>query len=262
MPWWSVLRDVLRGPRAGSSAAADQPSVQRHSAAEPEPAASISPPPEQAWQDLPPLQRTIAEPIQPAAPLDAFTGSLTAHHNPSFLAQLGHRVDPGAGGLVDGLADLSLGHPISYSAAGELAVPHPAGPAVQRKTAVQQTLAEWPAHSAGWLSGGEVDTVPMERPGVDLSAEGVVTGRGTSDAPLALAAPTPSPSRPQPVVQRHAVAAAGEPEEPADAGTAGTEAVERLTVSRLAESTALSHPETQLGSAAPSNAPTLGRAGE
>jgi hypothetical protein len=277
MPWWSVLRDALRRPRAGSSAAADQPSVQRHSAPEPGPAASFSPPAEQAWQDLPALQRTLAEPIEPAAPLDVFTGSLVAHHNPSFLAPLGHRVDPVAGGLVDGLADLSSGHPISYSAAGELAVPHAAGPAVQRKIVVQRTLAEWPSNGAGWLGGDEVDTVPMERPGVAASAgsAGVVTGRGTGDAPLALAAPTPSPAPPQPVVQRHAVAAAGEPEEPADAGTAGMEAMEGLTVSRLAESTALSHPETQLGSAAPSgtgasggpvvneaDVPTIGRTGK
>ena len=275
MPWWSVLRDGLRRPRAGSSVAADKPSVQRHLGPEPSPAPPVQSPPEQAWRDLPALQRTLAEPIEPAAPLDAFTGSLTAHQNPSFLAPLSHRVDPDAGGLVDGLADLTPGHPISYSAAGELAVPHAAKPTMQRKIAVQRTLAEWPAQDASWQEPvGDpygIDTVPMERPGIDMTGGDVVTGRGTSDAPLIVTAPTLSPTPPQPTVQRHAVASAGVTEEPVEAA-GGMEAIEGLTVSRQAESTALPHSPTQLGSAASAasgeavgsdaDVPTLGRTAE
>jgi hypothetical protein len=256
MPWWSVLRDGLRRPRAGSSAAAEQPSAQRHSTPEPQPAESLPQPPEQAWRDLPALQRTLAAPIEPAAPLDAFTGSLTAHQNPSFLAPLGHRVDPDAGGLVDGLADLTPGHPIFYSAGSELPVPTAGKPMVQRKLAVQRTVAEWPARGASWLGAVDdpyvVDTVRMEHPSVDVTGKGgVVAGHGTSDAPLALTAPTPSPTVSRPTVQRHAVASAGVPEEPVEAGAAGMEAIEGLTISRLAESTAL-----------PADLPTLGRTGE
>jgi hypothetical protein len=276
MPWWSALRDGLRRPRAGSSVASDPPLVQRHSTPEPQPAESLPQPPEQAWRDLPALQRTLAAPIEPAAPLDAFTGSLTAHQNPSFLAPLGHRVDPYAGGLVDGLADLTPGHPIFYSAGSELPVPTAGKPAVQRKLAVQRTVAEWPARGASWLGAVDdpsvVDTVRMERPSVDVTGEGgVVAGHGTSDAPLALTVPTPSPTVSRPTVQRHAVASAGATEEPVEAA-GGMEAIEGLTVSRLAESAALPVASTQQGSPprtgasasdqAAADAPTLGRAGE
>ena len=277
MPWWSVLRDGLRRPRADSRAVPDQPSVQRYPAAESQPAPFVRPAVDQAWRDLPTLQRTLAEPIEPAAPLDLFTGSLTAHQNPSFLAPLGHRVDPGAGGLVDGLADFTPGHPISYRAADELPVPTAAKAAP--KLAVQRTLAEWPTRSVSWPGADTdpyvVDTVPMERPVVDVFAESgsVVTGRGTNEAPLALTVSPPSPVASQPSVQRHAVGSAAVPEEPVeDAG--GMEAIQGLTVSRLAESTVLAHPQTQHGSAAlagssasgggsesEADVPTLGRKG-
>jgi len=57
-----------------------------------------------AWQDLPPLPHVLT-PTPPIAPLDAFTASLVTRRDPSFLAPLGHLVDPdGPSGHVDGLA--------------------------------------------------------------------------------------------------------------------------------------------------------------
>jgi hypothetical protein len=46
-----------------------------------------------AWQDLAPLRPTLT-PTPPIAPLDTFTSSLATAHDPSFLAPLGHVVDP------------------------------------------------------------------------------------------------------------------------------------------------------------------------
>ena len=124
MSWWSSVREVLSRPLAGRPAAPTRRGSRRgRRRAEP------------AWPHLPSVQRVLAEPITPTAPLDAFAGSLTAHQNPSFLAPLGHAVSAReAGGLVDGLADLSPGAPHRYRAAGELAVPRSARkPVVQRQ---------------------------------------------------------------------------------------------------------------------------------
>ena len=65
-----------------------------------------APPPVQraAWRDLPPLRPTLTS-TPPVAPRDSFTASLATSHNPSFLAPLGHVVDPdGPSGQVAGLA--------------------------------------------------------------------------------------------------------------------------------------------------------------
>ncbi len=57
-----------------------------------------------AWRDLPPLRPTLIS-TPPVAPRDSFTASLATSHNPSFLAPLGHVVDPdGPSGHVQGLA--------------------------------------------------------------------------------------------------------------------------------------------------------------
>ena len=95
------------------------------------------------WQELPALQRTLHA-LSPVAPLDAFTTGLAAHQNPSFLAPLGHRVDPdGPGGLVNGLASVRPGHSIPYAAATALAVPTPSKPrqTVQRHSITWSTPA-------------------------------------------------------------------------------------------------------------------------
>ena len=277
MSWWTVLRDGLRRPRAGSGTGTADLPVQRHAdhdhsdthdhaAEEGAAAARAAPTPGQpalpnpaeegeAWRALPALQRSLAEPIRPAAPLDVFTHSLTAHQNPSFLAPLSHRVEPEAGGLVDGLAD-PTGRPLPYVAGGELTVPHTSSAA---KPAVQRTIAQWatpfgerPAASglgavASVAEPVEVavdqpphlDTVSMERPVAGLDAERLVTGTGTPTAPLAVSVPAKPAAAPG-SVQRHAghdhdeSEEAGEPAEgPTLSRLAG--AIETPTVSRLAE---------------------------
>ena len=67
---------------------------------------SVAAPPVQraAWRDLPPLRPTLTS-TPPIAPRDSFTASLATSHNPSFLAPLGHIIDPdGPSGHVEGLA--------------------------------------------------------------------------------------------------------------------------------------------------------------
>ena len=91
-----------------------------------------------AWSRLPPLQRSVADSTAIAPPA-AFRSSLTTHQNPSFLAPLGHLVDPdGPAGVVGGLAS-SVGGPIPYEGMDELRVPTrpapPSAPAVQRRIA-------------------------------------------------------------------------------------------------------------------------------
>src|SRR4051794_28140972 len=66
--------------------------------------------PQGAWQDLPNVQRTLAEPLQPVAVGDDFRQSLASFQDPSFIAPLSHQVDPSTGGLVDGLAAPGQSH--------------------------------------------------------------------------------------------------------------------------------------------------------
>src|SRR5918998_3883410 len=107
---WSWLRRRADRP-SGPAPAASQPP------------ATVPVRPREDWQELPAVQRTL-QPLSPVAPLNAFTSSLAAHQNPSFLAPLGHRVDPdGPGGLVCGLAAVRPGNPIPYAASSALAVP-------------------------------------------------------------------------------------------------------------------------------------------
>ncbi|MET0967340.1 MAG: hypothetical protein ABWZ02_13130, partial [Nakamurella sp.] len=78
----------------------------------------------------------------PVAPLDSFTSSLATARNPSFLAPLGHSVDPaGPSGQVDGLA--SPVTPAATLGGPELLVaPSPsASPAVQRIRAPKTWLS-------------------------------------------------------------------------------------------------------------------------
>ncbi|HEY4991161.1 MAG TPA: hypothetical protein VII33_03665, partial [Nakamurella sp.] len=91
-----------------------------------------------AWQDLPPLRPTVTA-TRPVAPLDAFTGSLATAHNPSFLAPLGHVVDPaGPSGHVAGLASPVL--PQVMSGGPELTIAPRKSPAA---AVVQRVLGPW-----------------------------------------------------------------------------------------------------------------------
>src|SRR5688500_13717424 len=90
--WWPLGRkrreDVASTPAAAAPATA---------------AASLPIEPQGAWQDLPGVQRTLAEPLRPVAIGEAFRQSLASFSDPSFLAPLSHSVDPSDGGLVDPL---------------------------------------------------------------------------------------------------------------------------------------------------------------
>ena len=71
MPWWSEVRDTVRdgwrrrAVSGSAEAAADEPSESARLMAP-----TGSP---QAWAVLPAVQRALADPIVPTAPLDAFT---------------------------------------------------------------------------------------------------------------------------------------------------------------------------------------------
>ena len=138
-PWERLPWGRGRGADAPAAAAGDtdrpQPGSATPSTAEVAPSVSGVP---AAWTRLPPLQRSVADGTA-VAPPSAFRSSLTTHQNPSFLAPLGHLVDPdGPGGVVGGLTS-SVGGPIPYEGTDELRVPDrpaaPAAPAVQRQIA-------------------------------------------------------------------------------------------------------------------------------
>ncbi len=94
-----------------------------------------------AWSSLPPVQRSLGDVAPAVAPPDAFRSSLTTQQNPSFLAPLGHLVDPdGPSGVVGGLADAAPGQPLSYGGGPELRVPE-AAPAKRPAPAVQRQIA-------------------------------------------------------------------------------------------------------------------------
>ena len=118
--WWRRGDSEPSSPQGNSAAAAT---------------GSTSPAPLQraAWQDLPPIRPTVTA-TRPIAPLDTFTSSLSTSHNPSFLAPLGHVVDPdGPSGHVEGLARPVV--PQTVSSGPDLAVaprPSPVNTAVQR----------------------------------------------------------------------------------------------------------------------------------
>lgn len=135
-PWEWVPWGRGRGADASDSAASPAAGSAVPASAEALPSAPDAA--SAAWSRLPPLQRTVADSTAVAPPA-AFRAALTTHQNPSFLAPLGHLVDPdGPAGVVGGLAS-SVGGPISYEGVDELRVPErpapPAAPAVQRRIA-------------------------------------------------------------------------------------------------------------------------------
>jgi hypothetical protein len=110
--------------------------------------------PRGAWQDLPNVQRTLAEPLRPVAIGDDFRQSLASFNDPSFVAPLSHHVDPSAGGLVDGL--VAPGQPHARSTVSDL--PVPARPAAQSAPQVQRSVA--------WSGSTDLPTVGWELPGL------------------------------------------------------------------------------------------------
>ena len=108
---WSWLRrraDRPSGPAPAATAAAGNSSGPPR-----ETTGRNSRPSSAPWNRCPPSPLWMRSPLR-----------LAAHQNPSFLAPLGHRVDPdGPGGLVTGLASVRPGTPIPYAASTALAVP-------------------------------------------------------------------------------------------------------------------------------------------
>ncbi|HET9650151.1 MAG TPA: hypothetical protein VFP34_18240, partial [Microlunatus sp.] len=136
-PWergpWARRAETTESPSTGSAGLSTAPA--------PAPAGPDHGP--QEWRSLPPVQRSLADAAPSVAPPDSFRDSLVTHHNPSFLAPLGHLVDPeGPSGVVGGLA--SSGRPITYDSGVELRVPDhapakpPAPATVQRSAATLQ----------------------------------------------------------------------------------------------------------------------------
>ena len=65
--------------------------------------------PRREWAALPPIQRTVSDPVL-TAPDEAFRSGLRSWRDPSFLAPLRHAVSPGGpAGSVDGLVSPSPG---------------------------------------------------------------------------------------------------------------------------------------------------------
>ena len=218
-PWERVPWGRGRGASASDSTAGDADSPSPGSADPP--SAAFQPAPAgvpAAWTRLPPLQRSISD-TTAVAPPAAFRSSLTSHQNPSFLAPLGHLVDPdGPGGVVGGLAS-SVGDPIPYEGVDELRVPdRPAptpGPAVQRRVATlrpDSPVMPERGDAGATDSSGPAGFAP-DTSGTDTIDAGMIT-----DAPTVGASP---------------IDTFGGPSEPTAGGTAPPAP---LVVARLADS--------------------------
>ena len=183
------------------------------------------------WRYLPPLQR-LTQPISTTVATDAFVQRLRTWHDPSFLAPLGHRVDPsGPSGVVTGLATVApsrspalpaLPTPVVRYGAID-AVPTPAAPpgeqgteptAVQRAIASGSTPSSTSPMSPATLSAPPTLTSvqpikqppPVEQP-PPVSPH--MSPPPVEQPPLAAELPapldkqqTPSPSVPSPVVEQ------------------------------------------------------------
>ena len=167
---------------------------------------STSPAPVQraAWQDLPPIRPTVTA-TRPVAPLDTFTASLATSHNPSFLAPLGHVVDPdGPSGHVDGLARPVV--PQTVSSGPELAVatrPSPVNTAVQRLLSPIMRFADNEPAPAP-VPRPAAASLPPEQPAevtVDPPVRQLSSTTSYSAAPTAFtSAPVQDTATPRPVV--------------------------------------------------------------
>ena len=159
MTWWPLGRN-RREPAAGAAPAT--PAV---------PPMIDSAKSDGAWRDLPAVQRTLADPLQPVAINDDFHDSLASYTNPSFAAPLTHQVDPQAGGLVEGL--VSPGVPHTHSSGPELIVPsQPQQPVVRRGPSTDSGRIDAAPVQRNVISSGTTDvpTVPLELPETGYSA--------------------------------------------------------------------------------------------
>ncbi len=223
-PWELVPWGRGRGANASDSAAGDAGSPAPGSADPPSAEAFQSAPAATpaAWSRLPPLQRSVADSTAIAPPA-AFRSSLTTHQNPSFLAPLGHLVDPdGPAGVVGGLAS-SVGGPIPYEGVDELRVPErpapPSAPAAQRRIATLRPEdpavqrhgdAAVPSHSPDHDHGGVAETSLIET--------------GSPEAPASAASEPAAPESPGPaplVVARSAASRSPLPSARTDSGGRG-----------------------------------------
>ena len=176
MAWWERSLDRLKeGFAASSGRTHDQ---------HPGPPADAAGTSSEAWSDVPPLQRTLADPIQPVAISDQFRDSLATFADPSFLAPLSHHVDPSVGGLSAGLV-FPGGR--QTHCGPELVLPQHASsrpkPSVQR-------LASWSAPEE------ELHTVPLEYLHQSADEQPIAAGaepEATSVAPATTELPVTAP---------------------------------------------------------------------
>ena len=209
MAWWDRPLDAVRARLTGSAGVDDNP--QRG------PRAEATQAPLEAWRDVPPLQRTVAEPIQPVAINSGFRASLASFADPSFLAPLGHRVDPSVGGLVAGL--VSPGRPPTREGpdlvVAQRAAAHPA-------TRVQR-LATWGVpgmqpptvnleflHQHGPTASGDEPTELPEPPDASEPAVADATMPGAPHEPPS-ASPAPPAARTGPTAAPAPASAPGTP---------------------------------------------------
>lgn len=196
MAWWPWRRPGGEPvPAAGAPAPAEQPTAPVQRSGE--------------WAELPPLQRVLEQPVAPVAPLDVFRANLTTSRDPSFLAPLTHRVDPSAGGLVEGIAGAVA--PRVHPVGSDLPVlPRPSAPAprVQRHVgsrpspvdAAVPTSVPEPA-AAPQAQVAEPEAVPqvvaveqLEPPAVDSPAVDSPAVTSSAASPLTVTAPVGMPT--------------------------------------------------------------------
>jgi hypothetical protein len=141
--------------------------------------------PVDAWRDLPTLQRTLADTLRPVAITDSFRDSLASYADPSFVAPLAHQVDPGAGGLVEGL--VSPGVPYAHAGGAELVVPSPPKPALPKRAATSTGSGLIAQRTVITPGSARLPTVPLELPEIEMpipqSAAAALGATVSGDAP-------------------------------------------------------------------------------
>jgi hypothetical protein len=159
--------------------------------------------PDGAWRDLPTLQRTLADPLQPMAINEDFRDSLASYADPSFVAPLAHQVDPAVGGLVEGL--VSPGTAYAHPSGPELAVLARAKPPAKPRVSASAAPMQTPSVQRNVTSSGSTDlsTVALGLPETGWSAqesqppgESEILAPAESSPPVDVAIPagTPAPN--------------------------------------------------------------------
>jgi hypothetical protein len=177
--------------------------------------------PDGAWRDLPTLQRTLADPLQPVAVTDDFRDSLASYADPSFVAPLAHQVNPEAGGLVEGL--VAPGMPYSHAGGSVLAVPPRSRPATTRtlgrSTGSAQNDGPLVQRSSIPDSSADLHTVALELPGIRspmLDSDPSAAAAGSAD-PTEVALPPETSTRGDTPASRPTLSAEASPVEGAEA---------------------------------------------